>query len=453
MYDVIIIGGGPAGYTAAERAGVEGLNVLLIERQNLGGVCLNEGCIPTKTLLYSAKVLDTVKNASKYAVTTGEAFPDFERMMARKNKIIRKLVAGIKIKMKEADVVVLEGKGFVLNKKDDEFEVVCNDQTFQGKNLLLCTGSIAGIPAIEGLQDIDFWTSKEALSAKTLPKSITIIGGGVIGMEFASFYNCMGVKVSVVEMTNEILGEFDHELAGMLRNEYTKRGIDFYLETKIIGISENELIAVDKNGKQIPEKMEQILLCTGRKPRTEGFGLECLELKKNEKGGIWTDATMQTSQQGVYACGDITGHSLLAHTASREAEVAINHIIGKKDKMSYKAIPGVVYTNPELAGVGFTEDELIKKNIPYQVLKLPMTYSGRFVAENEGSNGLCKILIDENNVIKGVHLLGNPASEFITVATMAIEENMTVDKWRKIVFPHPTIHEIIKETLFSRNTD
>ncbi len=448
LYDIIILGGGPAGYTAAERAGVAGLNVLLIEKQALGGVCLNEGCIPTKTLLYSAKILDTIRSASKYAVFSNDASFDLAKMMTRKNKIIRKLVAGIKIKMRENNIAIVEGKGFISGKKNDIFSIICNGQTFFAKKLLICTGSLPVIPQIKGLHDVDFWTSKEALSASELPTNLIIIGGGVIGMEFASFFNSLDVKVSVIEMLDEIINGMDKELAAMLRTEYAKRGINFYLHSKVISVSNKDVVFENEEGKQISIQADKILLSVGRKPRTETFGLENLNLEKDAKGNIKVNNYMQTSIPDVYACGDVTGHSLLAHTASREAEVAVNHILGKSDEMSYQAIPAIVYTNPEIAGVGYTEEQLQKKGISYKCLKLPMAFSGRFVAENEGSNGVCKILIDENETIKGVHLLGNPSSEFITVATMAIEAKMNIEQWKRIVFPHPTVHEILKETLY-----
>jgi dihydrolipoamide dehydrogenase len=449
MYDIIILGGGPAGYTAAERASSKGMSVLLIEKQSLGGVCLNEGCIPLKTILYSAKVLDTVRQASKYAVTANDVSFDFNKIISRKNKIVKKLLAGVKLKLKKDNIVILDGKGFVLNKKNDDFTVVCNDQTFSAKKLLLCTGSKPIIPTIEGLQDIDFLTSREALSAVELPGRLTIVGGGVIGMEFASFFNSLGVKVSIVELLDEIISGADKELCGMLRTEYAKRGVVFHLETKILSVTETEVTVLNKNRERIVIPTDRLLLSVGRKPRTERFGLECLQLKKTKNGGIWVDENMQTSQPGVYACGDVTGYSLLAHTAAREAEAAVNHIAGEKDRMSYKAIPSVIYTNPEIAWVGYTEEQLLKENIPYKILKLPMSYSGRFTAENEGTNGLCKIFVDDRNIIKGVHLLGNPASEMITAATMAIEADLNIDQWKKVVFPHPTVHEIMKDTLYT----
>ena len=252
-------------------------------------------------------------------------------------------------------------------------------------------------------------------------------------------------------MLDEILGGMDKELSAMLRAEYTKRGIKFMLSTKVVSLAEadSSLIQVnyenaDGSGSVTAEKL---LMSVGRRPVSKGFGLENLNLAKTERGNIIVSRQMQTSEAGVYACGDLTGFSLLAHTAVREAEVAVHTILGKNDAMSYRAIPGVVYTNPEIAGVGETEESLQKKGIVYRTVQLPMAYSGRFVAENEGVNGVCKVLLAEDDTVLGAHVLGNPASEIITLAGMAIELNLTAEAWKKIVFPHPTVGEIFKETI------
>ena len=238
----------------------------------------------------------------------------------------------------------------------------------------------------------------------------------------------------------------DKELSAMLRTEYTKKGIGFYLGTKVVEVKDGQVI-IEKDGEQSSVEAAQILLSTGRRPVTANLNPENLNIEMY-RNGVKVDEFMRTSHPRIYACGDITGYSLLAHTAVREGEVAVNHILGKADKMSYKAIPGVVYTNPEIAGVGQTEEELTAKGIKHTVLKLPMAYSGRFVAENELVNGMCKLIIGEDEKIMGCHMLGNPASELIVIAGIAIEKEFTVEEFRKIVFPHPTVGEIIHETLF-----
>jgi dihydrolipoamide dehydrogenase len=450
-YQIAIIGGGPAGYTAAETAGKAGLSVVLFEKQSLGGVCLNEGCIPTKTLLYSAKTYDSARHASKYAVSVSEVSFDLSKIVARKQKVVRKLVLGVKGKLVANNVTVVNGEASIADKN----HVLCGGETYECDNLLLCTGSETFIPPIPGVDEVPYWTHREALDNKELPKSLAVIGGGAIGMEFASFFNSLGVEVTVIEMLDEILGGMDKELSAMLRAEYTKRGIKFMLDTKVVSLSGNVLEAgqaqvqvnYENAGGAGSVVAERLLMSVGRRPVTKGFGLENLGLEKTERGNIWVDGQMRTSVPGVYACGDLTGFSLLAHTAVREAEVAVHAVLGKEDCMSYKAVPGVVYTNPEIAGVGDTEETLRKKGIPYRTIKLPMAYSGRFVAENEGVNGMCKLLLAEDDTLLGAHVLGNPASEIITLAGMAIELRLTVSEWKKIIFPHPTVGEIFREAL------
>lgn len=445
-YQVIIIGGGPAGYTAAEAAGKAGLSVLLFEKQNLGGVCLNEGCIPTKTLLYSAKTYDGAKHASKYAVTVSEASFDLSKIIARKSKVVRKLVLGVKSKLTSNNVTVINGEATILDKN----KICCGEEIYECDNLILCTGSETFIPPISGIDTVNYWTHREALDNKELPASLAIVGGGVIGMEFASFFNSLGVKVTVIEMMDEILGGMDKELSALLRADYAKRGITFLLSTKVVSLAQSEegvLVSYENADGAGNVTAEKLLMSVGRRPVTKGFGLENLNLQRTERGSILVNGQMESSLPGVYVCGDLTGFSLLAHTAVREAEVAVHAILGKTDTMSYRAIPGVVYTNPEIAGVGQTEESLIAKGIAYRAVKLPMAYSGRFVAENEGVNGVCKVLLGDDDTILGAHVLGNPVSEIITLAGMAIEMKLKAAEWKKIVFPHPTVAEIFREAL------
>lgn len=445
-YDVAIIGGGPAGYTAAEKAAKGGLSTVLFEKNALGGVCLNEGCVPTKTLLYSAKTYDQIKHASKYAVSAENPSFDYPKIIARKNKVVKKLTAGIRMKMKESGVEVITGEAMIQGKTDEgNILIQCAEQIYEAKNLLVCTGSESVIPPIPGVNETEYWTSREALQSKELPASLIIIGGGVIGMEFASFFNSMGTEVQVVEMLDKILGPMDKELSDMLQAEYTKRGVKFYLGHKVTGIHGQE-VTVEKDGESFTLHGEKVLLSVGRRPVTKGFGLETLALEPY-RNGIKVNEYMQTSLPNVYACGDITAFSLLAHTAVSEAEVAIDHILGKARAMSYKAIPGVVYTNPEIAGVGKTEEELQTSGTPYQVKKIPMAFSGRFVAENEMGNGVCKLILAEDGTLIGAHLLGNPASELIVIAGIAIEKGIKAEELTSFVFPHPTVGEILKEAL------
>ena len=447
-YDVAIIGGGPAGYTAAERASAGGLSTLLIEKNALGGVCLNEGCVPTKTLLYSAKVYDTIKHASRYAISAENAAFDFPKIIARKNKVVKKLTAGIRMKMTEHGVVVVNGEAEIKGRAaDGTVTIAAGGATYEAAHLLICTGSESVIPPVPGLSESEYWTSREALLSKELPASLVIIGGGVIGMEFASFFNSMGTEVHVVEMMDKILGPMDRELSEMLQAEYAKRGVKFYLGHKVTAVHGGE-VTVEKEDESFILAGEKVLLSVGRRPVIKGFGLETLA-PEPFRNGIKVNEFMQTSLPNVYACGDITAFSLLAHTAVSEAEVAVQHILGKAGAgMSYKAIPGVVYTNPEIAGVGKTEEELHAEGIAYTVKKIPMAFSGRFVAENEQGNGVCKLILSTDETIIGAHLLGNPASELIVIAGIAIEKGMKADELKAICFPHPTVGEIIKEGLY-----
>ena len=412
----------------------------------MGGVCLNEGCVPTKTLLYSAKTYDNIRHAAKYAVKAENPSFDLGKIIARKNKVVKKLTAGIRMKMTEAGATVVNAEASIEGRVEDgTLTIVAADTRYEAANLLICTGSETVIPPIPGLSETAYWTSREALQSKELPASLVIIGGGVIGMEFASFFNSLGVEVHVVEMLDKILGPMDRELSAMLQAEYAKRGVKFYLGHKVTGVHGTE-VSVEKDGESFTLTGEKVLLSVGRRPVTKGFGLENLGVEPF-RNGVKVNEHMQTSLPNVYACGDITAFSLLAHTAVSEAEVAINHILGKPHAMSYKAIPGVVYTNPEIAGVGRTEDELQAAGVDYQVKKIPMAFSGRFVAENEMGNGVCKLLLDGEGTLIGAHLLGNPASELIVIAGMAIEQGMKAEQLTHFVFPHPTVGEILKEAL------
>lgn len=461
IYQVAIIGGGPAGYTAAEAAARAGLTTVLFEKKALGGVCLNEGCIPTKTLLYSAKTYDNARHAQKYAVNVVDASIDLPKVIARKQKVVRKLVLGVKAKLTACGAAVVNGEAFIVDKN----HVRCGEAVYECQNLILCTGSETVVPPIPGLDKAPYWTHREALDNKQVPESLAIIGGGIIGMEFASFFSSLGTKVTVIEMMDEILGGLDKEVAAMLRAEYAKRGVQFLLGSQVMSVSYGhtetdaegnahaaddgaDFVVIYKKGDETGHvEAQELLLSVGRRPVTKGYGLENLGLATSERGRVTVDSHMQTSVPGVYVCGDLDGVSMLAHTAMREAEVAVNSILGKDDSMKYNAIPGVVYTNPEVASIGLTEEALQKAGTSYSVRKLPMTYSGRFVAENEGLNGLCKLLVADDDTVLGAHMLGNPASEIITLAGMAITLGLKLDEWKKTVFPHPSVGEIFHEII------
>ena len=428
MYDLAVIGGGPGGYVAAERAGASGLKVALFERKSLGGVCLNEGCIPTKTLLYSAKVFNYAKTGDHYGVYVKDPEFKYDEIVARKDKVVKKLVGGVKAAMKGNKVEVVAENATILGRDQEGIKVEAAGQTYVARNLLVCTGSEAAVPPFPGLKEAGdvIVTNREILALKEQPKELVVIGGGVIGMEFAAFFNTLGTKVTVVEMLPKILGPLDDEISSMLQKIYAKRGVNFCLKCQVTAIEGNTVVYKDPEGKE---------------QRVSG---------DSRPVGIKVDAQMRTNLPNVYAAGDVTGFSMLAHTASREGEVAVNNILGKKDVMRYDAIPGVVYTNPEVAGVGLTEEQAKASGKEYTVVSLPMAYAGRFVAENEGGEGICKIIVGKKyHEVLGVHMLGNPCSEIIHSACIAIEEEMTLEQLKEVVFPHPTVSEIIKETAWT----
>lgn len=457
MFDVAIIGGGPGGYVAAERAGAAGLSTVLFEKKALGGVCLNEGCIPTKTLLYGAKVYNYAVTGDHYGVYTENPSFKYEEFVDRKDKVVKKLVGGIKAAMKSYKVQVVNAEAFIKGRSAEGITIEAGGESYVARNLLICAGSEAAVPPFPGLKEAGdvIVTNREILALREQPKELVVIGGGVIGMEFAAFYSTLGTKVTVVEMLPKILGPLDDEISTMLQGIYAKRGVNFCLKCKVTGIEGNTVVYEDPDGKVCRVSGDKILVSVGRRANFAGLGLENLgvEMLLNRGGkpcGIKVDEHMRTNIPGVYAAGDITGFSMLAHTASREGEVAINNILGKKDVMRYNAIPGVVYTNPEVAGVGLTEAEAKQKGIDFKVVKLPMAYSGRFVAENEGGEGICKLIVGAKyHEILGAHLLGNPCSEILQSMCIAIEQEMTIEQIKEVVFPHPTVGEIIKETAFA----
>lgn len=457
MIDLAIIGGGPGGYVAAERAGAAGLQTVLFEKRELGGVCLNEGCIPTKTLLYSAKVYNYAVHGGDYGVSVEGASYDYGKIVGRKDKVVKKLVGGVKAKMKGAGVKVVKGDAVIEGRSAEGITVRCGEESYTVRNLLICAGSEAMVPPIPGLKEAGdvIVTNREILALKEQPKELVVIGGGVIGMEFAAFYNTLGTKVTVVEMLPKILGPLDDEISASLQAVYAKRGIQFNLRCKVTGIEGNTVVYEDPDGKVCRVSGDKILVSVGRRANISGYGLESLgvEMLLNRGGkpcGIKVDDRMRTNVPGVYAAGDVTGFSMLAHTASREGEVAVNNILGKQDHMRYDAIPGIVYTNPEVAGVGLTEEQAKASGKDYAVVKLPMTYAGRFIAENEHPEGICKLIVGKKyHEVLGAHMMGNPCSEIIHSMCMAIENEMTLEQLQEVVFPHPTVSEIIKETAFT----
>ena len=464
-YFLAIIGGGPAGYTAAEMASKAGKDVVLFEQNALGGTCLNVGCIPTKSLLYGAKQYYNATHAQKYGVTAENVAFDFAAMQKRKTIVVRKLVAGIKQRLNNEHCTVVNGKATVLSTLPCEegqggVWVSCNGETYEAENLMICTGSTNFVPPIPGIKDNPaVWDSTDALAATELPKSIIIVGGGVIGMEFATLYHELGVPVTVIEAMPTILPNLDQEVIQVLLDKYRKAGINILTSTKVESLDGGKVKA---NGEVY--EAEKVLVCVGRRANLQG--LETLHDLEMERGAIKVDEFCKTNLSNVYACGDVTGKIMLAHVASRQAEVAVGRMLKQipLQRIAYNAIPSVVYTNPEIASVGLTEQQVrdfytemegtagIEKaggvETFYEVKKLPMTFSGRFLAENEGETGLCKVIIERRNqTIVGVHCIGNPCSEFIAAASFAVRMGYTVAEFRQVVFPHPTVSEILHEII------
>lgn len=451
-YDLIVIGGGPGGYLASERAAQAGLKVLCIEQSSLGGVCLNEGCIPTKTLLYSAKLYDGAVHGDKYGVSAPEITLDHAKVVARKNKVVRLLVGGVKSALKAAGAEVVNARAKVLGKDGEGFTVEAGGETYKAARLLLATGSGPAVPPIpglkEGLESGFVLTNREVLALEVVPAKLAVIGGGVIGLEMASYFCSAGSEVTILEMLDHIAGENDRELTAILQKNYEKKGMRFLLGAKVTAVTP-EGVAYEMNGEAALVPSDKVLLSIGRRPATAGLGLEDLGVAM-ERGAVVTDEHMQTNIPNLYAAGDVNGTSMLAHTAYREAEVAVNHMLGLEDAMRYNAVPGVLYTNPELAGVGLTEAGAQEKGLDVQVVKLPMRFSGRYLAENEGGDGLCKLIVDnKTQTVLGAQALCNYASEFIVTVAVFIEAGMTLSQIKKVIFPHPTVGEIIREAVWS----
>lgn len=446
-YDVIVIGGGPGGYIAAERAGARGLSTLLIEKNELGGVCLNEGCVPTKTLLNSAKHYLHGLESEKYGVSFENPKFDLSVAMKWKNRVVQTLVKGVAYQMKRHHVEVVKGTGRLVSNT----EVDADGKIYRGKNIIIASGSSSFVPPIPGADGDKVLTSREILQIEKMPKSLAVIGGGVIGTEFASFFSSFGIEVHVIEMLDEIIPFMDGELAGMLRKEMKER-VTFHLGCKVEKIDGGRITfssGDDPSGGKTEElSADMILMAVGRRPNVRDMGFEALGLDITRQG-IAVNERMQTNLPGVYAVGDVTGKSLLAHSAYRMGEVAVNTIAGERDRMRYHGVPWVVYSMPEGAGVGYTEAQAEKEGRAIRKASLQMRANGRFLAENAGKNGICKVIVDsETDALLGVHMLGGVSSEIIYGAAAMIEAELRVKDIREIIFPHPTVSEIIKDTLW-----
>ncbi len=453
MYDLIVLGGGPAGYLAAQRAAEAKMQVALIEKNKLGGVCLNEGCIPSKTLLNSAKIYQHSLQGQTYGVKAENVSYDQSAVIKRKNKVVKKLVAGIRAQLKAGQVAIFSAEGRILGRQDGGFAVQAGEELVLGRRLLIATGSDAIIPPIPGVQEGlaagTVLTSREILDLEEIPESLVVIGGGVIGLEMAGYFQACGSQVTVIEMLDHIAGGADLELSAALQAEFTRQGIVFHLGCKVTAIGQGQVSYETVAGQKEQLAAAKVLLSVGRRPAVKNIGLESLGVFV-DKGRIVTDRQGLTNVPDVYAAGDINGSWMLAHAAYREAEVAVNTMLGQKDLMRYQAMPSVIYTNPEMAFVGETEETCQAAGIAYKKLVLPLNYSGRYMAENEAGSGFIKLLIDPvRQRVLGCHILGAYASEIILAAGFIIETEMTLKEAKELIFPHPTVGEIIREAIFS----
>ena len=451
LFDLLVIGGGPGGYLCAERAAQGGLKVALFEKRALGGTCLNEGCIPTKTLLNSSKMYRHATESAAFGVTVTGATYDHAKVIDRKNKVVKTLVSGVGATMSANKVTVITGDAKIAGRVEGGFAVEANGTTYNGRRLAIASGAETVVPPVpglkEGLNSGFVVTNREVLDMKTLPKDLVVIGGGVIGLEMAYYFASVGVKVTVIEMMPKIAGATDPEICKVLQDSFVKRGMVFKLSSKVLEVKANSVI-YEENGEKKEIACDKVLLSAGRRPATAGIGLETLGLEM-DRAAIVTDRHLCTTVQNVYAIGDCNGKVMLAHTAYREAEVAVNHMLGKPDEMRYDVIPAVIYTDPEVASVGHSKDGAEKLGMNVKEVKLPMSYAGRYLAENEGGKGFIKLIVDtDRNRLVGCHMVGSYASEIIMTATMMVDTELTPARLQKLVFPHPTVAEMIREAIF-----
>lgn len=451
-YQLVIIGGGPGGYHAADLAGKAGLNTLVVEKHRLGGVCLNEGCIPSKALLNSAKQYTYATQSEPYGIQAKDVSYHLNDVVQRKDQVVKALVAGVGYKMKSAKVNVLEGRAEVIKKENEMFVIQVGEELIHTERLIVATGSTPILPPIEGveagLKANQVLTSKEILDLTELPKQLVVIGGGVIGLEMASYFAQIGSQVTVIEMQPTIGGALDIDVAKELKKTLEKQGIHFVLNAKVTKVDAKE-VTYSVNDKTETVPFDKVLLSVGRKANTQGLGLEKIHVELHKNGAVITDTQMKTNIANVYAIGDVNGQSMLAHTAYKEAEVSVNNILGKADSIQYEHVPSVIYTHPEVGSVGYTEAEAKAKGFAIQVSKLPISYSGRHLAESNDKSGFIKLIVDQKKqTIIGAHICALYASEIILFLSAMMQLEIQIETLKQIIYPHPTVGELIKDALF-----
>lgn len=442
-FDIIVLGGGPGGYVAAIKAAQLGAKVALIEKEVVGGICLNHGCIPTKTLLKNAKVYQTLKHAQDYGIVIegGVSF-DWSLMLKRKNLVVKKLTMGVSGLLKKNGVEVISGFGKVLSPTSIEV----NGETIQTKHLILATGASPIIPPIPGLKETYekkiAVTSRELLAIENAPKRLVIIGGGVIGVEFATIFSSLGSEVTIIEKLDGILPVVDDDIRNQYQKILKREGIRIYTNAEVKAVNDHK-VTYHVDGKDEVIEADTVLVSVGMRPNTQG--LELLNLKM-ERGAVVTDEHLETSVKGVYAIGDLNGKFMLAHVASAEGLIAAEYIMGKKDAvMRYDRVPNAVYGQPEVASVGMTEKEVKEKGIPYKVSTFPLQASGKAMADNE-KDGFIKLIVSEKyKEILGAHILSYNASDLIAELGVTMTLEGTAYEIAHTIHPHPTLSEIIME--------
>ena len=441
---IVIIGGGPGGYVAAIRLSKLGFKTILIEKERVGGVCLNKGCIPTKALYKSADVLNTTKKLESYGIDfTGETVLNVEKTQSRKNQIVDTLVSGIEQLLQASSVEIIYGHAEMI----DNYSLSVNGEVIEFDKLIIATGSSSFIPPIKGVESKGVITSTELLNFEKVPETLVIVGGGVIGMEFAGIFNSFGTKVTVLEALPTILPAMDGELVKRMKPILKKKGIEVMTSVMVNEIAEeNGLIKVKMTGKQgeIEVVGENVLISTGRKANVLGFGLENTDIILERKG-IKVDEHFMTNVSGIYAIGDVNGIWQLAHAASAQGEYVAELIAGE-DKGIGKFIPGCVFMFPEMASVGYTEEQLKEQGISYKVSK--SLFGGNAKAQTMGEGeGIIKVISDEDFKIIGVHIIGPHASDLIHEGLLACEKGLTVDDLKTVIHAHPTLSENFYESV------
>lgn len=438
MFDIIIIGAGPGGYETAADAAAHGLTVAIVERDQMGGTCLNRGCIPTKALCRNAEVINLMREAEVWGVKTGEMAFDYAPVFERKEAVVKQLREGVEMLMSAPGITAIKGEATL----KDANTVVVNGEEYSAKNIIIATGSAPrGLP-IEGA-DLAM-TSDDILAMETLPKSLCIVGGGVIGMEFAAVFSTFGVEVTVIEYCKEILPPFDKDVAKRLKTVLSKRGIKIITSAAVNGISQSEdgyTVSYELKGKPQSVTCEKVLMSVGRQPVLPQ-GLDTIGVNVGRRG-IEVDDNMMTNVQGVYAIGDVNGRMMLAHTASAQGQRALHAIMGKADDIKLDIVPSAVFTVPELAMVGLTEEQCAERGLDVTVKKSFFRSNGKAVAMNE-TDGLIKMIVDNaTRQIVGCHICGAHAADLIQEVVTAMNAGATVDLLARSIHGHPTLSEVM----------